>query len=571
MLEGSRRLWLRVIDASNQWSTFDDRGDITIIDERTRVIPNDAAAATEVPFEVRAQYSDQEGVDTLRFAELRVSVGFTNGRSCRLRYDQPRDNLLVYDGSSWLSAGRPGEASSVVTPYCTLNAEDSTATVVSSTRLDLSLDISFDAKLEGVMNLWLRSFRDGQWNPAVDYGDLTIGHSDADVIDGYTDAQSYDQHAEQQVYVNSQALSDARINLHDILGNVVDSVVFDARPQQVNLENAWRDGFGFEPSFRYNVGDLRSGVYLWANKIPFVVKDSSGTSPIRVVLPTNTMAAYNCEGGRSLYNNKCGVARAADVVTFQRPHQMTSYVSITGDRIPRDRAWGTPFFWWMEQQRERLGVGYGALADSDLDDPASLAGADVLVLPGHSEYWTRAARETVDAFVANGGDLAVLSGNTMWWQSRYEDDGDTLVVYKSLDDPVEDVLQKTVQWRDPVLDYPIEASIGAEFTQGGFSNLNPPDGAPASWLGYKIVAERSPLLEGTKLRNGDIAFLDFEFTEYDGAPIAGFHTDGTPVIDAEALGFHRVELIGFDHGYREVPTIGHHDRISKDTDVGQGG
>ncbi len=52
----------------------------------------------------------------------------------------------------------------------------------------------------------------------------------------------------------------------------------------------------------------------------------------------------------------------------------------------------------------------------DLEDYSEIAGAKVVVIIGHSEYWTRRARENFDRYVLEGGNALVLSGNTMWWQ-----------------------------------------------------------------------------------------------------------------------------------------------------------
>ena len=528
------------------------------------VNPSLATIPTGTPTVLTGRFADGNGTDDLVLTEFRVSTGYSNAPYCRVRYYHTTNTVRLYDGAAgiWRSAGQPGSAGTASTSNCSLDASGSSVTPINATTLEVKIEVAFDETLEGERNVWLRAYDSAStWSSADDRGDLAIVEQNMNglplvLIDGYTDAQSYDQGDTQQVFINAHPLEGAQIDLYDVLGNVVDSVVFDAEPQSMQGTRPWVDGFGYSPSFSYNIGSLPSGLYFWDYEIPFVVKDTAKSSEIRVVMPTNTMNAYNCAGGRSLYNNKCGGEPKETVVTFERPHSMTSYTTNSGATIPRDRAWGTPFFWWLQQEIGSLGASYGALADSDLDDPSALAGAEVLVLPGHSEYWTRAARETVDAFVAAGGDVAVMSGNTMWWQSRYQDNNKDLVVYKSFADPIGDPLLETVLWDEPSLQYPTTDSVGANFTLGGYSNSNPPGNAPASWLGYKIVAEDSPLLEGTNLQNGDILQLDFDGTEYDGAPLSGFDGNGFPVIDNSVLGFHQVELIGFDHGYRFGPTIG---------------
>ena len=41
---------------------------------------------------------------------------------------------------------------------------------------------------------------------------------------------------------------------------------------------------------------------------------------------------------------------------------------------------------------------------------------------GHDEYWSWGMRDRADEFVEAGGGWAILSGNTCFWQVRYEDD-----------------------------------------------------------------------------------------------------------------------------------------------------
>ena len=162
--------------------------------------------------------------------------------------------------------------------------------------------------------------------------------------------------------------------------------------------------------------------------------------------PSNTQNAYNCSGGRNIYG--CGTPSGSTVpanFSFLRPQPLVTIRTRTGQTVLRDPgSRSIPFYWWYEQTIPQPNQTYGALADSDLQDYSSLAGAELLIIPGHSEYWTRQARQNVDAFVAAGGNVAILSGNTMWWQVRYADNGDTLVGYRSTADPIANPLLETI-------------------------------------------------------------------------------------------------------------------------------
>jgi hypothetical protein len=168
----------------------------------------------------------------------------------------------------------------------------------------------------------------------------------------------------------------------------------------------------------------------------------------------------------------------------------------------------------------------------------------LLIVVGHSEYWSREARIAFDRFVDAGGHALILSGNTMWWQIRYSSDGERLVCYKSLSsDPIADPQLKTVQWPTTSLGYPVVSSIGADFTKGGYGLKN-----DRGWNGMKVVNPLSPIFKGVQISYGDV--LEMPTTEYDGAPIASVAPDGSPILDRAALGFYRADLIGYDIGYR---------------------
>ncbi|MGZ3722722.1 MAG: N,N-dimethylformamidase beta subunit family domain-containing protein, partial [Bdellovibrionales bacterium] len=273
-----------------------------------------------------------------------------------------------------------------------------------------------------------------------------------------------------------------------------------------------------------------------------VVKDPTKQAPIVVVFPYNTVAAYNYMDGTSLYEGPDHkLATRSRQVSFARP---------TADK---DR-FSQGFLDWhaaLPPDQQSL---FRYISDQDMDDYSEIANAKVVVIVGHSEYWTRAARNNFDKFVDSGGHAAVLSGNTMWWQVRYSNDGSALICYKSADeDQITDRSLVTVEWDRPELNYSLIKSIGVTWTNGGFGMKAKDEG----WDGYRIINSHSPLLARTGLRTGQV--LHFPTHEYDGAPIRGFDSAGRPLLDEVALGFYRTELIGYDFaqlsGVKTVPTF----------------
>ena len=75
---------------------------------------------------------------------------------------------------------------------------------------------------------------------------------------------------------------------------------------------------------------------------------------------------------------------------------------------------------WLEEN----GYAYDVASDHDLHrDPSQLEGYRVLVINGHSEYWSAEAYHAVDAFLRSGGAVVVMSGNTMFWRVSFDEDG----------------------------------------------------------------------------------------------------------------------------------------------------
>ena len=75
---------------------------------------------------------------------------------------------------------------------------------------------------------------------------------------------------------------------------------------------------------------------------------------------------------------------------------------------------------WLEDN----GYDYDVASDHDLHlDPDQLDGYKVVVINGHSEYWSEEAYRAVDSFLRSGGAAIVMSGNTMFWRVSYDEDG----------------------------------------------------------------------------------------------------------------------------------------------------
>jgi hypothetical protein len=239
---------------------------------------------------------------------------------------------------------------------------------------------------------------------------------------------------------------------------------------------------------------------LGMRNIFFLVREDhpGSTSPMAVVVATNTFQAYNTYGYKSVYPSNS--PERSYRVSFDRPYQ--------DDRgLGRFNRWDKPFLTWMTSENRSFEV----ISDSDLEEPEVLDHYHVAVIVGHSEYWTATARAHLERFVDNGGRVAILSGNTMWWQARVENRA--LVVYKEAAPDPENGRNDsivTVNWfAEPVL-RPENLITGASFRNGGYTNLEAPQ------YGYTVADASHWIFDRTGVSNG---------TQF-GNVAAGDETDG---------------------------------------------
>ncbi|MGZ3441583.1 MAG: N,N-dimethylformamidase beta subunit family domain-containing protein, partial [Polyangia bacterium] len=243
-------------------------------------------------------------------------------------------------------------------------------------------------------------------------------------------------------------------------------------------------------------GALITGVYLVKLTSPsaqswviFVVREAARGAPIVWPLAFTTYAAYEAWGGTSLYDNTRSDWSSwhAYAVSFDRPF------------LQGNGAGGFPF-----ADRDLLtfaeGQGYDIdyVADTDVDaDPAELAGRRLVVLQGHSEYWSAGERDALEAALAAGTSTVVFGANDLYWQVRYAPSAAgvprrVVIGYKEFAarDPAQtgDPAHVTTQWR--MLGKPENALLGVMFGDWLWSSVPFTIGDPSSWIwsGANVVA-----------------------------------------------------------------------------------
>jgi len=354
------------------------------------------------------------------------------------------------------------------------------------------------------------------------------------IFHGYTDKISYKPGEIVSLYLSGPPNNNQNIDLFDVHGKTVLSVKAAVDFQTIDTKKPWVDGFTYDKTIDVKLPHhLKSGFYRFTGDIPIICKSHNTTPDVTVIFPSNTFNAYSDHGGKSFYKpadskTEHAIYRAT-VLSFLRYNPVTPGAS--GN-------FSESFFRWMEKQNYNTHY----VADIDLEDYSEIANSKLLIITGKSEYWTRQARLNIDKFIASGKNVLVLSGNTMYWQVRYNFKKQLMICYKSNNvDPLNDTLYSTYYWTTPGLKYPVNTSIGADFIGGGY-----PMKVPSPINGFKIAKDSSPLLKGTGLKKGDL--LHLPTIETDGAPVRKMILPGSaeiPEIDNSKLNFHRVELIGY--------------------------
>ena len=329
----------------------------------------------------------------------------------------------------------------------------------------------------------------------------------------------------------------------------------------ITVDPAWRSGY-YEVALEIDVGGKRR-----RDRAFFVVRPAAGapTAKILIALATNTWHAYNDFGGRNLYNGATqvslqrpmapgylfkppGAGRRVTVVNPPDP-QMAAHVGYlqlnhlsgwAGSAGWPD--WEQPFLAWAE----RAGYAIDVCTNADLQEhPELLAGYRLMLSVGHDEYWSGPMRDTVEGFIASGGNVAFFSGNTSLWQVRLErpspeGPATTMVGYKGMfkQDPVfgtDRVGELTSIWSDHLVGRPENHMTGVSFNRGGYHRIGKRVTNGAG--GYTVHRPDHWLFDGTGIGYGDVlgaasTLVGYEcdgcdFTMRDGLPYPT-GSDGTP-------------------------------------------
>jgi hypothetical protein len=231
----------------------------------------------------------------------------------------------------------------------------------------------------------------------------------------------------------------------------------------------------------------------------FILRDDTRHAEVAVHIPTATSHAYNNFGGESLYITTHGLSGGhARKVSMDRPMTL---------------GFGSGKFLFEEHEGVRwledAGYDLEYFSSSDIGGAVNrLGGHRIYVSIAHDEYATMAVIDRLQAALGAGTSLAFLTGNTMPWQIRYEDNERTIVGYKEVanEDPVQSQFTTTL-FRNPPVNRPENQLVGV-MSDG--SHVDP--GQEADWV---VTNANHWVYANTGLSNGSI-LPGLIFYEWDG-------------------------------------------------------
>lgn len=215
---------------------------------------------------------------------------------------------------------------------------------------------------------------------------------------------------------------------------------------------------GWEVTQSYSIPpDLPPGVYVGRIQhgpdftkrydVTFVVRPAASKpkAKILVLCSTNTWLAYNVPfpkdlddadwgtGGHgaavpgapgfSMYDNYRDSGAPTYQMGVQMPWSAFPYMVYNDDDYGHLLRAERHLHVWLEQN----GYDYDVAGDLDLHNkPEMLGDYHVVVVNGHSEYWSAEAYGALDSYLKADGRVVVLSGNTMFWRVSFDDAGEIM-------------------------------------------------------------------------------------------------------------------------------------------------
>ena len=329
------------------------------------------------------------------------------------------------------------------------------------------------------------------------YRQIQVYNVHLDTAMAFTDGYTFNLGEPVPLYVHGESTVTGEIyRLGATKELVASDIEIGAAKQNRSLH--LKKGFDWDVTHRLNTEGLRPGLHtveLYSSEepslpfiVPFVI--SAEDPEVAVFISTNTWEAYNDFGGISNYENHhfSGLTQ-----------RILAEVEFWGGQVPDiDLPWARPnnaisndlhdqldptadFHSRLIRQEwaflaflEFSGLDYGIYTDRDLAFGDSWKGADLIVFPGHAEYWSDEMFHAFDQYVASGGHALLSAGNPMLKPVEFEE-GFT-------------AFQQTEIPSDR-----IRRMIGATFTGAGIFTAAP----------FEVLEPDHWVFEGLGIREGD--------------------------------------------------------------------
>ena len=283
----------------------------------------------------------------------------------------------------------------------------------------------------------------------------------------------------------------------------------------------WKSGY-YEVSLRVEDG---GGKFIHRNRrtaegsCHFILRTANPGKKSKILLQfsVNTYNAYNNWGGSSLYGYHGRAKLQGNQVSFNRP--------------PRTifNNWEAPFVTWAESNGYELE--YASNMDLELR-PEILENYRLILSVGHDEYWSAPMRDSLEKFIADGGNAAFFSGNSVCWQVRWEAGDRALTCWKQWfnQDPLysnKDHRLLSTLWSHHLVKRPENELTGVGFLHGGYHRSHGQfmDGKGS----YTVHRPDHWVFAGTNLKRKD------EFGGKD--TIVGYECDGCEIEWRDGLPF----------------------------------
>lgn len=341
--------------------------------------------------------------------------------------------------------------------------------------------------------------KDGYLTKSVDINsnELLLIRLLEDSIYAYTDKLSYKHGETVNVYVNSPTNYSCSLIRNGLKREIISeignySAIHQSIPDGLFVE----DGLNWEKAFSFHIpNNIKSGLYsLYFNSVQnkksyslsLIISPNFTSVPtnkkILVLASSNNWQTYNIWGGRSRYRNfenpnissliqklwtlgirflpesiKSAIKKSLGEkailsikdhpnafqfkkLSINRPHPNCSiYDQDVYSEFTSHLAAGE---WRVLAWLEREGFDYDLTSGYELHcNPSILNNYKTFILNTHSEYWSKEMFLSLKNFYENGGSILNLSGNSIYREIEFFDDGSLRCVSLRFNDTVEDESQ----------------------------------------------------------------------------------------------------------------------------------